>query len=147
MSWQRILKTAWQMSLLFVTIAFISIGSIAYGRDVAIINTEMVAMSKWVEENTEEDSTIAAHDIGALGFFGQREIIDLAGLISPDVIPIIRDEVKLEEYLDENNVDYLMTFPDWYPFLVTRADKIYSTNGVYSPAVGGENMVLYKWSK
>jgi len=54
---------------------------------------------------------IAAHDIGALGFFGRHDtMIDLAGLVSPQVVPFIRDEPRLAAYMDERPVEYLIAF-------------------------------------
>lgn len=91
------------------------------------------------------NSAIAAHDIGALGYFGDRMIIDLAGLVTPEVIPIIRSEDDLESFLDRNSADYLMTFPGWYPRLISGRELIYSTNSEFSPQVGGENMAVYHW--
>ena len=105
----------------------------------------MVKASRWIAENTEADSSIAAHDIGALGYFGKRGIIDLAGLVTPEVIPIMRSEVDLDPFLDQHYADYLMTFPDWYPRLVSGRELIYSTDSEFSPQAGGENMAIYRW--
>jgi hypothetical protein len=118
----------------------------AYAEDVAIIESEMVTTAIWINENIAADALIAAHDIGALGYFAERNIIDLAGLISPDVIPFIRDEDRLAIYLDSENVEYLMTFPDWYPSLADQSTLIYKTQGNFSPILGGENMTVYKWN-
>ena len=85
---------------------------------IAVINGEMVATAGWLDKNTGPEDLIAAHDIGAIGYFSERDLLDLAGLISPDVIPFIRDEARLASYLDEKCPDYLVTFPDWYPSLV-----------------------------
>jgi hypothetical protein len=142
---KRILSRIWLISAMVVLIAFVLLGGNAYGRDVAIIETEMVATARWIDDNTEEQALIAAHDIGALGYFGHRDLLDLAGLISPEVIPFIRDEEKLSEYLDERSADYLMTFPEWYPELVQGRSPIYVTKGEFSPAAGGENMTVYAW--
>ena len=60
---------------------------------------------------------IAVHDIGAMGYFGDRKIIDLAGLIQPELIPVIRDEQGIKDYLVHSNADYLVAFKDWYPGL------------------------------
>ena len=105
----------------------------------------MVKTAKWINQNTNPDVIVGAHDIGALGFFGNRKIVDLAGLISPDVIPFIRDEKKLANYLDEQNVDILMTLSDWYLELGKGKKIIYSTGSVFSPKFGSENMVVYNW--
>ncbi len=142
---KRFIHRVWILSLAAVVVIFWWQGSQAYAQDVAIIETEMVKASRWVAENTESESSIAAHDIGALGYFGDRMIIDLAGLVTPEVIPIIRSEVDIESFLDKNSADYLMTFPGWYPRLISGRDLIYSTNSKFSPQVGGENMAIYQW--
>jgi hypothetical protein len=112
---------------------------------VAIIETEMVHMAKWINSETSEDVVIAAHDIGALGYFGNRELIDLAGLVSPEVIPIIRNEAAIERFLQAREPAYLMTFPAWYPELTANRTVVYCTEGEYSLAAGGENMCLFNW--
>jgi hypothetical protein len=88
---------------------------------------------------------IAAHDIGALGYFNQHEIIDLAGLVSPDVIPFLRDESRIADYLNQRGADYFIAFPSLYPELAARSQMVYSTNGAISPMLGGENLSVYRW--
>jgi hypothetical protein len=138
---------AWLYSIVLVLLGFWVLGARAYGRDVALIESEMVKSAHWLAENTDEDSIIAAHDIGALGYFSNRMLVDLAGLVSPEVIPFIRDEERLAKYLDKRGADYLVTFPGWYPELVKKSTLLYQTGEVYSPAQGGENMAIYKWNK
>jgi hypothetical protein len=128
-----------------VAAVFLFLGSQAYARDVAIIQTEMVAAARWISSHTEPEALIAAHDIGALGYYGDRRILDLAGLIDPEVIPILRNEKAISRYLDEKDADYLMTFPDWYPFLTTKAAILFETEAPFSPQAGGENMAVYRW--
>ncbi len=142
---QRLISRAWLISLPLLTMAFWYLGARAYAQDVAIIETEMVAASRWISTHTEEDALIAAHDIGALGYFGERTLIDMAGLVSPEVVPIIRDEIALAKFLDSRSADYLMTFPGWYPLLVEHAELVYTTNATYSLEAGGENMAVYRW--
>jgi hypothetical protein len=142
--WRPISRT-WAISIGVVLVIFWVIGGRAYVRDVAIIETEMVAAAKWIEANTPYEALIAGHDIGALGYYGDRHIIDLAGLISPEVIPFIRDEDALAEFLYAKEASYLITFPGWYPKLIEHGDEIFSTLGVYSPEAGGENMHIYRW--
>jgi len=142
---KRVLSRTWMLLLLPSALAFWFLGANAYAVDVSIIESEMVEPSRWIEQNTEPDALIAAHDIGALGYFGGREILDLAGLISPEVIPFIRDEIRLREYLDFREADYLMTFPNWYEALNADLVPIYQTEAPFSPAAGGENMAIYRW--
>lgn len=144
---KRILSKTWLGALIVTALIFWGTGAQAYARDVAIIETEMVETARWVAKNTDENSLIAAHDIGALGYFGDRMLIDLAGLVSPEVIPFIRDEERLAVFLDAKHADYLITFPNWYPELVRQASVIWMNNGKFSGLSGGENMVIFRWRK
>jgi hypothetical protein len=91
---------------------------------------------------------IAAHDIGALGFFDHHPIIDLAGLISPEVVPFIRDETKLASFMDQRQVEYLIDFPHWYPTLSQRGKIVFTTNGNFvDTPEPGNNMTIYHWNK
>jgi hypothetical protein len=75
----------------------------------------MVATARWVAENTPPDAVIAAHDIGALGYFAPRPLVDLAGLASPDVIPIMDDDRALLAFIRARGADYVVAFPHWSP--------------------------------
>ncbi len=143
--WKRLLSRAWLFALPILALTFWCLGAQAYAQDVAIIETEMVATSRWISVHTEEDALVAAHDIGALGYFGERTLVDLAGLVSPEVIPIMRDEEALMQFLDSRGANYLMTFPGWYPILVEHGELIYTTDAPYSIEAGGENMAVYRW--
>jgi len=144
---QRLARFACLMLTGLIWAAFLLQGALAYQEDVAIIQTEMVPAAQWIARNTPADALIAAHDIGALGYFGERQILDLAGLISPEVIPLIRDETRLADYLDQRNAAYLMTFPGWYPLLTQRGPIQFVTRGTVAPGAGGENMTIYRWVK
>ena len=134
------------LSLALLTPAFTFIGARAYATDVRIIETEMVAAAKWLDANVAAGALIAAHDIGAIGYFSQRPLIDLAGLITPEVIPIIRDETALLDFVRARRAGYLVTFPSWYPALVQdpSLSPLYTTNAPWSPLAGGDNMVIYR---
>jgi hypothetical protein len=140
-----ILQRVWVLSSILISIGFLLRGAQTYGKDVAIIESEMVATARWVNENIEMDAVIAAHDIGAIGYFATRDLVDLAGLVSPEVVPILRDEKALAGYLNEQQVDYLVAFPNWYGSLTRGLEQVYQSSGDYSVALGGENMVVYRW--
>jgi hypothetical protein len=147
MATKRIASRAWILVVAISSITFWLIGAGAYNRDVAIIESEMVATAQWIQKNTSEEAIVAAHDIGAIGYFAGRELVDLAGLVSPDVIPFIREEPALASYLDEAGAEYLITFPSWYPELTAGRQPIFVTGAPYSPAAGGENMSVYAWRR
>ncbi len=138
-------QTLWQASVGMVAVLFVVLGARSYAQDVAVIESEMVAAAKWVSANVPPNALVAAHDIGALGYFDQHEIIDLAGLISPEVIPFIRDETRLAQYLDEHGADYLVAFPEFYPMLSNEADQVFITQGIFAPEFGQKNMAVFHW--
>lgn len=141
---RKLLRFAGGFGLGLVAGIFLLLGGKTYEEDVAIINSEMVETAKWVSSNTSKEDLIGAHDIGALGYFGEREIIDLAGLVSPDVIPFIRDETRLFEFMQEKEVKYLVTFPEWYPQMTEGLERVYQSTAPFSPLAGGENMAVFR---
>ncbi len=143
----KVIKIAWIMIAAVILLAFWILGLRAYAMDVAVIESEMVDTAQWIGKNTEKESLVAAHDIGALGYYADRNLLDLAGLISPEVIPFIRDEAALRNHINKEGANYLVTFPGWYPDLVKSAEIIYQTNGAFSPMMGGENMGVYDWGQ
>jgi len=144
-SWWFI-KTAWGIALALVCIGFLFLGMQSYSEDVRFIESEMVDTAKWVATHIPDDALIAAHDIGALGYFGNHKLVDTAGLISPEVIPFLRDEAALADYLDLKGVEYLIAFPDFYPLLTSGLQQIFSRGAPYAPAQGETNMAVYRWS-
>jgi hypothetical protein len=143
--WKWMLSQVWVLIIPLIAIVFWVMGAQAYAKDVAFINSEMVSTAHWIRANTQKHEVIAAHDIGALGYFANRQTLDLAGLVSPDVIPFIRDEVKLASYLDEKEPAYLITFPGWYPELVKGIPLVYKTDGQFSQSPDGKGMAVYQW--
>ncbi len=142
---RRVLGRAWLASTPVVLVIFLFMGASAYRRDVALIESEMVTTARWVAAHIPPEALVAAHDIGALGYFGERRLLDLAGLVSPEVIPFIRDETRLAAYLTEQGAAYLVTFPGWYPELVNGREVLFTSGGMLSTQLGGENMAVYRW--
>jgi len=143
--WKRIISAAWGGTAVAVLIVFWGLGAKAYALDVGVIESEMVQVARWVKENTPKDAVVGAHDIGGLGYFGDREIIDLAGLISPDVIPFIRDQKQLAAYLNKRGANFLVTFPSWYPEMVEDLALVYESDGEFSSLFGMDRMSVYLW--
>ncbi|MDM8526589.1 hypothetical protein QUF58_00140 [Anaerolineales bacterium HSG24] len=144
--YQRVFGQVIALSLPILLITFLLIGAQAYSRDVRFIETEMVNVAKWLDQHVEPDAVLAVHDIGAIGYFSPRPMIDLAGLITPAVIPIMRDEAALLIFMQTEQADYLVTFPSWYPHLSQQPDllSIYRTKSPFSIEVGGDNIVVYQ---
>ena len=143
--WKRVLGKTWVLTAGLVLLAFWILGARSYAQDVRFIESEMVVTAQWVADNTPPDSLVAAHDIGALGYFANRRLLDLAGLVSPQVIPFIRDQNHLALFLDAQGANYLVTFPGWYPQLVSQEQLIYKSPGVSRVDNEYEDIAVYSW--
>lgn len=126
---------------------FLLLGLQAYVQDVRLINGEMVKTSLWLKENTDSDALIAAHDIGAIGYFAERPLLDLAGLISPGVVSLLADEQAISDYVYASGAEYLVTAPGWtYDSLTTSTNVELVFNSNYSPTVasGLNNTAVFR---
>lgn len=145
---RRVLSRSLGLSAAAITVGFLVIGAQQYARDVRIINTEMVDTAHWVENNIPPDELLAVHDIGAVGYYAPRPILDLAGLVSPEVVPIILDHEALMQLMCERDARYLMVLPDQLPAIPDDprlgTGPVFITNAPYSPDAGGGNMAVYK---
>jgi hypothetical protein len=140
-----LIKTAWEFSLALLTLGFVLLGARSYGEDVGLIQSEMVVTAKWVAVNLPPEATVAAHDIGALGYFDTHKLIDLAGLVSPEVIPFMRNEAHLTNFLDQRGANFLIAFPAFYPEMTRTLQPVFTSGGKFAPAIGEKNMSVYKW--
>ena len=130
-----------------VLLLFLLLGARAYASDVAFIENEMVDVAHWLRDNTAEDALIAAHDIGAIGYFSERPLLDLAGLVSPEIIPVLNDEEALRQYVGAQEADYLVTAPGWpYDGLTSEPDVhlVYSSEYEWTREQGLNNMSVYR---
>lgn len=127
-------------------VAFVGMGAGAYAADVEVINGEMVAVAQWLNAHTPADALVAVHDIGAIGYFARRPLLDLAGLVTPEVVPFIRDEPALLVFMLDRGAEYLVTFPSWYPQIVSSpaVELLYQTDCARTRALGGDNMAVYR---
>jgi arabinofuranosyltransferase len=103
-------------------------------------NDRHVAAGKWLKENTDESDIIATHDVGALAFYSERKILDIAGLITPELINHINDRQYseyLNNYLAKTKVDYLVTLRNWF--------EVVNDKPVFSPVSEPEFIEVFKY--
>lgn len=135
----------WQVTTVVLALAFQFMGARQNAYDVFWIESEMVTTAKWVEQNIPSDAILAVHDIGALGYYVPNPLVDMAGLITPEVVPFIRDEANLAHYLDSNAVEYLIAFPSLYPHLTQQRQSLFEAGLEFGPLDFDENMHVFLW--
>jgi hypothetical protein len=142
----RLVSRTWIAAGAILALAFVGVGARAYQKDVEVIDSEMVTVARWLIENTEPGDMVAAHDIGAIGYYAKRPILDLAGLISPEVIPMLGDSAALSEYVLASEARYLVTAPGWsYESLTERPDVrlMFSADSRWTVAEGLKTSSVY----
>ena len=73
-----------------------------------------VATAYWLRDHTPEDAVVATHDIGAIGYYSGRRIVDIVGLVSPGFIPHVRQLDSLPPFLVRNHATHLVVLRNWY---------------------------------
>jgi hypothetical protein len=125
----------------------------AYAWGVQNINAMQVRLGRWVAQRTPPEALVAVNDVGALSYFGDRRIIDLMGLVTPDIVAARRaGEAGLLAYLDHTCPDYLVIFPAWFPGLSARGDLFRAIERVrleHNVVAGADEMVVYEtvWNR
>lgn len=75
---------------ILVSVALIGAGRgiLLSSESVANINDQHLAVAEWVKTSVTESDRIAADDVGAIGYFTKRQLIDITGLISHEFFPL-----------------------------------------------------------
>jgi arabinofuranosyltransferase len=119
-----------------------------YAWGVQNIEAMQVQLGHWVAANTPPRARLAVNDIGAIAYVSRREIVDLMGLVTPEILPYRRQgEDGVIRYLGEICPDYVIVFPAWFPRLTARADLLEPVHRVRLERVevsGGPEMVVYR---
>ena len=97
-----------------------------YKEEMSSTRNTKIALARWLKDNTPAHALIALHDIGAVGYFSERNILDLVGLVNPEVtryyldqrsnMPLSLSKRNIINYLKEKRPDYLVMFPEWDKF-------------------------------
>jgi hypothetical protein len=87
-----------------------------YGKAAGNINDMQVEIGLWLNENTPNDAVFATHDAGALRYFSNRTMIDLAGLVSPDIIHGNMTDREKMQYLHDHGCNYIVFFPELFTY-------------------------------
>jgi hypothetical protein len=76
-------------------------------------NHPYVEIGKWIKNNTSKDASIAMVEIGMVGYFSDRRIIDILGLVNPYNAKFI-GEKKFGKWLSKYSPEYILAHePYW----------------------------------
>ncbi len=101
-------------------------GRVTYQDYCKYISDRQVKTAHWLHDHLPEDAVIGTHDVGAIAFYSQRKIVDMVGLISPEMIENIGNLGKLKEFLVKQGVTHLALLRNW--FEVVNVNSIFHTD-------------------
>ena len=81
-----------------------------YGADCRHMEQVRLASAAYLANDLPADAVVAAHDIGALGWAGQRRILDMGGLIDPAYMQYAA-EGRLRDWFIKEGAGYVV-LPD-----------------------------------
>jgi hypothetical protein len=85
------LKLSWSIAF-FLTIYLLLVMAIPTVRSMLSFQGDSrgesyTTLSRWFREHTENTDSIAFIEVGYLGYYTDNRIVDLAGLVTPDIVP------------------------------------------------------------
>lgn len=122
--------------------------------DVGQLREMHIAAAEWLDQNVQADDLIALNDVGAIAHITNREVLDLVGLVSNEVIEATQTEsrgscqydLQLARLMLERPPELIAVFPWWFPCLTSWPGALQAFNvfDITGPTViGGGEMVVY----
>ncbi len=77
-----------------------------------------VRAGRWLAQHTPANAVIATHDVGAIAFHARRPIVDMAGLVTPEVVPhLLKPDYAafLARLFEARGVTHLAVLESWQP--------------------------------
>ena len=79
------------------------------------------AVGEWLRSNTGQESSVGALEVGIIGYYSQRQMIDFAGLIQPAISEQLTPSATYEDStrwgILTYHPEYLVLNPAWFPDL------------------------------
>ena len=105
--------------------------------------------ASWIKNKTSKQARIAAVEIGYIGYFSEREIVDIHGIIHPDKFNVIKQDV-VDWWLYSDPPDYLIAHNPPWPSEPVNDPKWWPTSswekfhGMYVLAADFDSLQIYQ---
>ncbi|HEX3526502.1 MAG TPA: hypothetical protein VH988_05500 [Thermoanaerobaculia bacterium] len=145
-------------ALLLGLIAWPTLSSLVQGigryvQNVANVQDSDVRIARWLAPRLPPQAVLAVNDIGAIKFLLPNRVIDLAGIITPEIRRDLNrafaekspwEQVMAGE-IASRQPDYLVIFPAWFPHLSQdpRFRPLYSVEVRDNITMGGPEVTVY----
>ena len=118
-----------------LALVLIPIGQFVYGGEAMerryaeacrYIGERQVKTARWLHDNLPQGAIVATHDIGAIGYYSGHRVIDIVGLVSPEMIPNLHNLDSLRAFLVRKHVTHLAVLRNW--FEIVNVDPLFQTD-------------------
>jgi arabinofuranosyltransferase len=150
--WRRA-PLASTVGVLYLAVALVTLVPAAgrYAWGVQNINAMQVHLGHWVDEHLPRTATLAVNDIGAIAYFSRRPVIDLMGLVTPEIRPYRREgEMGVLRFITERCPDAVIIFPEWFPQIAAMRELLVPIHRVRlerNEVSGAPEMVVYRLAR
>ena len=110
-------------------------------------------ISKWLRENTKQDAKVAASEIGYLGYYSRRYIVDKAGLVNPSAVERIMESNSLDWWFNEDELpEYIVEYTNLKNGDFKLEDQWWSEKAkqrfkqIYFPVYSSDQFYVFKKS-
>ncbi|MEM7582408.1 MAG: hypothetical protein AAF560_03430 [Acidobacteriota bacterium] len=158
---RRLLRLALVIALIAPQAWSLFKGPPRYLQTLTNVEDSDVAAARWLAERLPADALLAVQDIGALKYHLPNRVVDLTGIVNPEILPVLRGsgptdptywEDRLLSYLERVQPDYLVVFPRSYPRL-TRSEagfrSVKSFKIPHNVTMAGSELVIFStpWAR
>ena len=136
------------LALLIAALGALGPAADRYGWAIQNIEAMQVRLGRWVARETPPGARLGLNDVGAIAYLSRREVVDLMGLVTPEILPYRREgDAGVLRFLERSCPDYLVIFPAWFPELSRRDDlfrPVERVRLVHNTVAGADEMVVYE---
>jgi len=90
------------------------------------ISDRQVRTARWMHDHLPGDAIVATHDVGAIAFYSGRKIVDMVGLISPEMIQHLGNLDGLVGFLNRKHATHIAVLRNW--FEVDNREAVFQTD-------------------
>jgi hypothetical protein len=159
-AWRRRWLAILVLLLLAPVIASAGRSATFYSQNVVNVQDSDIKIARWLAVRLPPAAVVAVNDVGAIKYILPNRVIDMAGIIHPQMPIYIREAQErgldghhgVMRFLDEMRPDYLVVFPKWYPGLDREGSefrRLYQLEIADNITMGDDEIVVYStpWAR